>query len=180
MSTKKSSRTKPDNSTQARTAAIKALGKWQGAFLEALKLTGNITAACRAASVARSWAYDCYAQNQPFAALWDEAIEEATDALEEEARKRAMGEGLSYKFDKSGKPLKHPVTGQPYAERCVSDAMLTLLLKAHRPEKFKDRTETTHRGAVGVVDLSKLTDEQLHQLEQIQHLLKPADDAQEA
>lgn len=153
---------------------VMGLGVWRRGFLVALALTGNVSAACRAVNVSRFTAYLARKTDSAFADEWAEAIEDATDALEEEARKRAMGEGVSYKFDKKGQPLRHPITGEPYAERCVSDALLILLLKAHRPEKYKDRSEVTATVTPRTeYDLGKLTNDELQALRDLQRKALP-------
>lgn len=102
-------------------------------FIAALRETCNVTEAARAANIGRTAAYDWRNDDNVFAAEWDEAEQEAADKLEREAWRRGV-EGT----DK-------PVTFQgritdSYKE--YSDRMLELLLKAHRPEKFKERTST--------------------------------------
>ena len=112
-------------------------------FLRALSTTGNVTAACRAAKVPRCSAYKHREEDPEFAAAWDEALDEAADRLEEEARRRAVEGVLQKKFTKGGEPIIDPETGEQYVEHVYSDTLLTLLLKAHRPEKFRERFEHT-------------------------------------
>lgn len=152
-----------DTFTQAHDAP---LATWRRGFLAALAETSNVSEAARIVGIHRTTAYLAKSNDPSFATEWEEAIEQATDALELEARNRAMGVYISYKFDKGGSPLLHPLTGEPYAERAVSDALLTLLLKAHRPDKYKDRSavETTEKPAAKY-DLSKLTQAQRDELE---------------
>ena len=161
-----------DSSARARDEA--PLGVWRRGFLTALAETGNATAAARCAGVARSTPYDAAKRDPSFAQEWEEAIEEATDALEIQARKRAMGENISYRFTKTGEPILHPITGEPYYEHVSSDALLTLLLKAHRPDKYKDRSavETTAAPAPKY-DLSRLSPVELTQLEALTRAATP-------
>lgn len=109
-------------------------------FLETLAKTCNITAACKAAGIARQTAYNWRNEDDAFAQAWAEAIDEATDALEAEARRRAI--------DGVEKPITYQgnITGT-YVE--YSDKMLELLLRAHRPEKFSERVRNEHTGANG-------------------------------
>jgi len=100
-------------------------------FLETLRDTANASAAARAASVNRRTGYNWRDENPEFAADWDEALEEATDALEAEARRRALdgvAKPVFYQGEECG-------TVQEY-----SDTLMTLLLKAHRPDKYKERS----------------------------------------
>lgn len=62
----------------------------QTAFLDALKRTGIIASACRASGVSYTQVHQLRSKNDDFAAAWDEAIEQATDSLETEARRRAL------------------------------------------------------------------------------------------
>lgn len=108
-------------------------------FLAVLADTCNVSEAARKAGIGRSSAYEWREDDPTFAAAWDQAEQEAADKLEREAWRRAV-EGT----DK-------PVTFQgaitaTYKE--YSDRMLELLLKAHRPDKFKERVANEHSGAV--------------------------------
>lgn len=127
--------------------------KWMPAFLTALSQTGNVTSSCEKAGITRTHAYDVRQVDPEFAAAWQNALEIATDALEQEARRRAH-EGLKrYRFTKSGQPILDPETGQPYFEHEYSDTLLIFLLKAHRPEKYRERYEhqVTGNGPAGEI-----------------------------
>lgn len=82
---------------------------------------------------------------QAFARAWDSALEVATDALEAEARRRAI-QGVS-----------EPVgwyQGKPGGKvRRYSDTLLIFLLKAHRPEKFRETISQQHSGEIVVQDM---------------------------
>ena len=80
------------------------------------------------------WRY----KHEDFAAQWDEAMQVAVDALEAEARRRAV-EGVDEPVYYKGQLID---TIKKY-----SDNLLITLLKAHRPEKFRERFE--HTGADG-------------------------------
>lgn len=71
-----------------------AVQRWtsrrRAAFLKALSDTGNVSAAARAASASRSRAYQLKAADPDFAAEWTDALESAIDALDGEARRRAL------------------------------------------------------------------------------------------
>ena len=111
---------------------------WRPIFLQALALGGNVTLAAQQAGIDRATAYKNRARSREFTVAWEEALAEAVDRLEIEARRRAVTgveEPVYYKGVVVGTVTKY------------SDAMLTLLLKAHRPEKFRERFE--HTGADG-------------------------------
>lgn len=93
------------------------------AFIARLRDSGNVRAACQAADLPRSTAYHWRNKFKTFSDRWDDAMEDACDVLELEAWRRAMKEN--------------------------SDRLLMFLLKAHRPEKFKNRTQTELTGEDG-------------------------------
>jgi hypothetical protein len=98
---------RPNLTPEKRTA-----GEWRPQFLAALRNSGNIRASCQAAGVSRQVVYDHRRRSAEFRQQWDEALEDAIDVLEAEARRRAMQS---------------------------SDTLLIFLLKAHRPEKYSER-----------------------------------------
>lgn len=86
--------------------------------------------------------------------MWNDAEQEAADALEREAWRRAV-EGTD-------KPVTYQ--GQITATyKEYSDRMLEMLLKAHRPEKFKDRVSNEHSGPGGGPIQHELSAEELAQ-----------------
>ena len=110
-------------------------------FLEAFALTGNVSESAKAAGVGRSTVYDARESDKAFAAAWDEAEEDAADRLERVALERAVdgvAEPVYYKGQLAG------------AVRRYSDTLLIFLLKARRPEKFRERYDHQHSGSVGI------------------------------
>lgn len=106
--------------------------EWQTRFLEELAKRGNVSESAKEAGITRQHAHYCYREQPQFAALWDDAIEVANDALEREAWRRAV-EGV----DK-------PVFFQGIecgVIREYSDQLLTTLLKANRASKFRDNSK---------------------------------------
>jgi hypothetical protein len=85
---------------------------WWTRFLDALRDTGAVRYAAQAAGVSRATAYRHRQAHHEFADAWKDALEDACDQLELEARKRAL----------SG-----------------SDRLLQFLLIAHRPQVFSER-----------------------------------------
>ncbi|SNR92044.1 hypothetical protein SAMN06269173_11171 [Hymenobacter mucosus] len=165
--------TKPDTSTHAH----KPLAVWRRAFLAVLADCANVSKAARAAEVNRQYCYECRANDPSFAEEWDNALEEATDKLEERAWTRANFADVQYKFTKTGEPILHPITGEPYYEHVGSDTVLITLLKAHRPDKYKDRKEVTGKDGAPLVppatDLTKLSREDKLALLAIRRKLQP-------
>jgi hypothetical protein len=147
---------------------------WRRAFLTAFCLNGNVSEACRAAEIERSTAYRAKTNDPDFAQDWAAAEEVASDALLAEAWRRAVHGGRSYKFDKDGFPLRHPETQEPYYEVSKSDTLLLALLKARLPAMFGDKLKLDASVSTGpAYDLSRLSPEQLAQLEALTRAATP-------
>lgn len=116
-------------------------------FLEELAQSGNVTLAAQAAGSNRNTFYEHRKADDAFAADWDEALEIATDALEAEARRRAL-HGVEEPLVSKGRILRDD-DGNPVVIRRYSDSLMQMLLRAHRPEKYRERTETKHVGPDG-------------------------------
>lgn len=101
-------------------------------FIETLRESCNVSEAARAAGIARRTAYDWRDGDVEFASAWDDAEQDAADKLEREAWRRAV-EGTDKPISFQG------VVTASYKE--YSDKMLEILLKAHRPEKFVERSK---------------------------------------
>jgi hypothetical protein len=123
------------------------------AFLAELALRGNISDAARAAGVSRRTPYEWRDADPDFAAAWQEALETAIDAMEREAHRRAF-EGTSKpiigRVGKDEDGILTDSAGEEIYIREYSDSLATLLLKAHRPEKYRERTDVQHSGAVQI------------------------------
>lgn len=143
--------------------------RWVKGFLSALSTTGNVSSACKAVGVDRKTVYDRRDADEAFAAAWNDALDQAADLLEEEARRRAYEGVRRYKFDR-GKPIMVPVVGDdglvvkdekgnpelvPYVEQEYSDTLIIFLLKGARPEKYRERTDVRHSGKIDVTRLSE-------------------------
>lgn len=107
--------------------------EWRPIFIEALRISGNIAIACTAAGVQRKTALRARERNEEFARDWDNAIEDSTDALLAVARERAIAR---------------------------SDQLLMFLLKAARPDTFRDKSQLDLRSE----DLNVAIERQLAQL----------------
>ena len=133
-----------------------AAAAWRGVFIERLKATGNITLAASGAGVARQHAYRTRNRSKAFRRSWEEALEQAVDLLEGEARRRATGvkRDVWYAGEKVG------------SESVYSDTLLIFLLKAHRPAKFRDNVKMEHSGGMEVTGDRKVTFEFVRPAEQ--------------
>ncbi len=107
-------------------------------FLAALGEGLSVAGAAKLAGVGRQTVYDWRKRDGEFAAAWDDAIETGTDNLEDEARRRPMS---------------------------TSDTLMIFLLKARRPDKYKERRASELSGPGGGPirtewDFSHLSDEE--------------------
>lgn len=107
------------------------LQKQLACFLEHLSTSANVTKSAAAASLDRAWLYGHKKADPDFSAAWDEAVELGSDHLEDVAIMRAA-EGVERDVYYQG-----AVVGQ---ERLYSDTLLMFMLKARRPERFKERS----------------------------------------
>lgn len=107
---------------------------WSDKFLTSLAKKGNVTIAAKSARIARRTAYARREVDEEFRKAWADAIDEAADLLEEEARRRAQ--------DGTLKPI-YQGGEQVGTVREYSDTLLIFLLKGARPEKYKERRELT-------------------------------------
>lgn len=116
-------------------------------FLLELEKRGNITDACKAASITRrQTVYEWKAADQEFSDAWDAALDKAMDEAEAAAYRRGV-EGWDEPVFGS---LGNFCDGQVGTIHKYSDTMLTLVLKANRPDKFREKIDHEHRGTVNV------------------------------
>lgn len=112
--------------------------KSKARFLKEFAVCGIVLRAARAVKVGRRTVYDWLQQDDLFKALYDEAYQDAIDAMEEEARRRGE-DGVDEPVYQGGKKV-----GQI---RKYSDTLLITMLKARRPDIFRERYE--HSGPNG-------------------------------
>jgi len=96
--------------------AKRSAGEWKLAFLSALRNSGIVRLACELSGISRQTAYLHRRIDAQFAEAWEVALEEACDVLEAIALERAQQS---------------------------SDLLLIFLLKARRPEKYRDSFRVT-------------------------------------
>jgi hypothetical protein len=107
--------------TTIRARSVISVRRWQQKFLRALSQTPSVKHACRAAGVSRQTAYVHRAADRAFAADWQDAISASVDELESVAFKKAA-EGDSH--------------------------LITFLLRCHKPEVYRERSELAVAGGV--------------------------------
>jgi hypothetical protein len=103
-------------------------------FLALLGEIGNVTYAAAGCGIARSSFYLWRDEDPSFAHDWDRAVQMGIDALEDIARQRASAS---------------------------SDLLLIFLLKAHRPERYRDRASLEISQNLTVQDFRRLPREEL-------------------
>lgn len=112
---------------------------WMGTFIGALREGVSVSSAARRAGVCRKTVYRYRDQQDDFRKSWDDAVEDGTDRLEDEALRRAM-EGTDKPVYQGGVNVG--------TIREYSDTLAIFLLKARRPEKFRDNVDIKHSGRV--------------------------------
>lgn len=114
--------------------------KRKALFLAQLRREPNITKAAYAAGYSRQRAYQLRNEDPDFAEQWQEALEESVDLCESEMHRRAYRGTLKpvfYLGEKVG------------AIREYSDTLAIFLMKAHRPEKYREVVRNEHTGKDG-------------------------------
>lgn len=112
-------------------------------YLMSFIANGNHRESAKIAGIHRQTHYDWLKNDPVYKEAYDKALEMSADLLEAEAWKRATEGVTSYRFDRYGTAVKDPVTGKPYVEHKYSDTLLIFLLKALRPEKYRENIRQT-------------------------------------
>jgi hypothetical protein len=138
----------------------------RAAFLAAYSVCGQITKAAKAARIDRDMHYQWLKGDPEYPALFEDARMKAVQALEDEAVRRAT-EGVFEPNQYQGQfvyPIKgyekDPETGRFRKDRPIfgkkplgvmkkSDRLLEFLLRAGKPEKFRERAAVEVTGADG-------------------------------
>lgn len=173
---KKAMKKKPRARKKLSTALTVLTAKRKSTFVESYSETGNITLSAKKAGIPRQTVYDWLNTDLRFQNDFHEAREEATDLLEEEARRRAH-DGIDVPFNTKDETI--------FLKK-YSDTLLIVLLKANRPSKFRENPQGSPINvSVGGgaeqpmdrrqgLDLSCLSDEELSALEVITKKVRKA------
>jgi hypothetical protein len=147
-------------------------------FLQHLREIPNIARAARLAGFSRQHAFDEKKANPEFAKQWEEALAESLERMELIAHQRAFdGIGkpltyqgqLTYERDFTAKeidpetghevfvaphlaPYKRDVDGKLIAITIpeVSDSLLMFMLRAHLPDKYRERQDVNLTGTIDI------------------------------
>lgn len=114
------------------------------AFLQAFRIMGTIYHAAQQAQVHRRTVLRWKKEDPVFRAAFNEAAEDATDIVEGQARVRANA-GVKKTVYYKGKAVGHQLE--------YSDTLSIVLLKAYRPDKFREHYEVTGPGG-GPIEVS--------------------------
>lgn len=122
------------------------------AMLTTFAECGNVTQACKIANIGRTTHYEWMRDDPDYVKAFNDALEQAADRLEQEARRRAV-EGTS-------KPVFYKGEECGYIQE-YSDTLLIFLLKGARPEKYRDniKQEITGNLEVGIKLPSDIPDD---------------------
>jgi hypothetical protein len=122
-------------------------GDPQTAFLTSYAANGDLAAALKAGGILRSEFHKWQETDETFNLRFHTAEAEAIEALEAEARTRAVaGSKLTRRV------YRHGMLYEEIHEWRPSDTMLTKLLQAHKPEKYGDKLTVTQTTVVKAID----------------------------
>lgn len=125
-------------------ASGKALMAKKQAFLTFLGTSTNVTKSCAMAALDRVHAYDMRDRDEEFRIAWDRAVETGTEAMIDEATRRAT-EGVDDNVYGKNDAGEYIVIGKKNRR---SDKLLEFLLKARKKEMFRDRSQVDHHGDI--------------------------------
>jgi hypothetical protein len=134
--------TSPPLPEQRRRSTPAVPAKARADFLEALAVGWSVTHAAKRAGVARQRFYEQRDGDSEFASAWDDALAQGTEALEDEARRRAA-EGWEEPVFQRGELVGHV--------RKYSDNLLIFLLKARDPGRFRESVQVNAGGEMTFV-----------------------------
>ncbi len=106
------------------------------AFFHHLGRTGSVTVAARRAQLRRSSLYERRQNDDEFAERWSRALDLGVERLQDNAMNRAMN-GTEKPVWRNGR--------QVGSVRQFDNKLLQFLLRAHRPEVYGDKKQSTLR-----------------------------------
>ena len=138
---------------------------WQRPFLEAFEQTMMVSAACDAVGIGRTTVYEARQRDAAFAAAWADVNEKITEQLEAAAIRRAR-DGVARPVFQGGKLVGH--------DRVYSDGLVALLLKARRPDRYRDNVRMEHSGPNGAPVQLQVPDDAVERSRRAAQLLAEA------
>lgn len=102
-------------------------------FLAAVRKYGSIIRSCEILDIPRSYHYDHWMLDESYQSEFKKAMADAVDAMEAEARRRAMEGEEKTVYNKQGDVI------DTIHEK--SDTLLIFLLKGAKPDKYRERFE---------------------------------------
>jgi hypothetical protein len=108
-------------------------------FLAQLSDTANVSVSAKVCGLSRSTVYEWRDSDETFRAAWDAAVQRGTEALIDEAVRRGK-DGVTKGIYYQGRRVDDLTE--------YSDTLLMFMLKARRPELFRDNVHMNHSGAV--------------------------------
>lgn len=151
-------------------------------FIEALRRTGNVSAAAIAGEIGRSSWYDLRGRDEAFKKEWDDAEREALDKIEIEAIRRATEGVIESKPYVDQRPDGKKET-KFYDITRKSDRLLELILTRRHPDykPVKALELTSPDGSMSPpqsdVNWDNLSDDEVEQLVELQRKLHASDAA---
>jgi hypothetical protein len=118
----------------SRTDAAARTRQSQDIYLDGIRQFGTLSHACQLAHVSPHTVYQWREMNDDFVLRENEAQEHLTQALEREALRRA--------FEGYDRPVYQRGVLVGY-ERVYSDSLLTTLLKARRPDRYREHIDVS-------------------------------------
>lgn len=126
---------------------------WMKGFVAVLARTGDVSSAARAAQINRFYVYEVKRTDAVFRQAWVEAEAVATDLMEQMAIRRAtVGEEqvvtrTTRKFDVNNRLVEETTVEERTQRR--SDALLMFMLRARRPDIYRERVDHRVTGSDG-------------------------------
>lgn len=124
-------------------------------FLRELEQRGIVSDAAKLTGMSRAVFYEWRDADPEFAAQWAAALEIAIERAERAAYERGVEGWEEPVYGRVGKDRD----GEVGIIRKYSDTMLTLVLKANKPEKYREKVDHEHRGSVSVEFVNNWRDE---------------------
>lgn len=112
-------------------------------FLEHLAVSCHVGQSCEKAGISRKTAYAWRREQEDFAKEWEQAMEDGFVAMEDEMHRRGY-QGVDKPVYQNGAKVG--------TIKEFSDTLAIFLAKAHRPEKYRERTDVNIQGRLDIAE----------------------------